>query len=143
MQLDPTGLTTLDAWQPSPDGTLLAFQLSRGGDEQSVLHVLDVTTGELVDGPIDGCRYSPVAWLPDGKSFYYVRFRQVRRHRARDGPDDDGPRRRGVVRSGDQRRRAMADDFGGTRYDERSLAGRPVERTQPPATPSSRRRRHA
>ena len=31
-QLDPTGLTTLDAWQPSPDGTKLAFQLSRGGD---------------------------------------------------------------------------------------------------------------
>ncbi|MFI6673440.1 prolyl oligopeptidase family protein [Kribbella sp. NPDC050470] len=80
MQLDPSGLTTLDSWQPSPDGRLVAFQVSRGGDEQSVLHVLDVTTGQLVDGPIDGCRYSPIAWLPDGKSFYYVRFRQVRRH---------------------------------------------------------------
>ncbi|GAB2634468.1 prolyl oligopeptidase family serine peptidase [Kribbella swartbergensis] len=80
MRLDPSGLTTLDSWQPSPDGNLVAFQVSRGGDEQSVLHVLDVTTGRLVDGPIDGCRYSPIAWLPDGKSFYYVRFRQVRRH---------------------------------------------------------------
>ncbi|MEV5962826.1 prolyl oligopeptidase family serine peptidase [Kribbella sp. NPDC051952] len=73
-------LTTLDAWQPSPDGSRLAFQVSQGGDEQSVLYVLDVTTGQLIDGPIDGCRYSPIAWLPDGKSFYYVRFRQVRRH---------------------------------------------------------------
>jgi prolyl oligopeptidase len=80
MQLDPSGLTTLDSWQPSPDGNLVAFQVSRGGDEQSVLHVLDVTSGQLVDGPIDGCRYSPIAWLPDGKSFYYVRFRQVRHH---------------------------------------------------------------
>ncbi|MFG1816089.1 prolyl oligopeptidase family protein [Kribbella sp. NPDC049174] len=80
IQLDPSGLTTLDSWQPSPDGDLVAFQVSRGGDEQSVLHVLDVTTGDVVDGPIDGCRYSPIAWLPDGKSFYYVRFRQVRRH---------------------------------------------------------------
>ncbi|MDX6260311.1 MAG: prolyl oligopeptidase [Kribbellaceae bacterium] len=79
-QLDPTGRTTLDSWQPSPDGTLLAFQISRGGDEQSILQVLDVATGAVVDGPIDGCRYSPVAWLPDGKSFYYVRFRQVLRH---------------------------------------------------------------
>lgn len=79
-QLDPTGLTTLDAWQPSPDGTKLAFQLSRGGDERSTLSVLDVTTGESIDGPLDGCRYSPVAWLPDGNAFYYVRFRQVRRH---------------------------------------------------------------
>jgi prolyl oligopeptidase len=79
-QLDPTGRTTLDSWQPSPDGALLAFQISRGGDEQSILHVLDIATGVVVDGPIDGCRYSPVAWLPDGKSFYYVRFRQVLHH---------------------------------------------------------------
>ena len=88
MQLDPSGLTSLDGWQPSPDGTLLAFQISRGGDEQSVLHVLDVSTGQLVDGPLDGCRYSPVAWLPDGKSFYYVRFRQVRLHHL--GASEDG-----------------------------------------------------
>ncbi len=87
-QLDPTGRTTLDSWQPSHDGSLLAFQLSSGGDEQAILHVLDVATGQLVDGPIDGCRYSPVAWLPDGKSFYYVRFRQVLRHTLGQ-PDDE------------------------------------------------------
>ena len=34
---------------------------------------MDVTTGEHVDGPIDRCRYSEVAWLPGGKAFYYVR----------------------------------------------------------------------
>ncbi|MDX2967688.1 prolyl oligopeptidase family serine peptidase [Kribbella solani] len=79
-QLDPTGLTTLDAWQPTPDGSKLAVQLSRGGDERSTLSVLDVATGLTIDGPIDGCRYSPIAWLPDGTSFYYVRFRQVRHH---------------------------------------------------------------
>ncbi|GAA1680596.1 prolyl oligopeptidase family serine peptidase [Kribbella yunnanensis] len=78
MAIDPSGLTTLDAWQPSPDGSLVAFQTSRGGTEQSVLYLLDVDSGELIGEPIDGCRYSPVAWLPDGKSFYYVRFRQVR-----------------------------------------------------------------
>ncbi|MEU8221631.1 prolyl oligopeptidase family serine peptidase [Kribbella sp. NPDC048915] len=86
-QLDPSGLTTLDAWQPSPDGTKLAYQLSRGGDERSSLSVLDVATGRVLDGPLDGCRYSPVAWLPGGDAFYYVRFRQVRRHRLGD-PDD-------------------------------------------------------
>ncbi|MGW6279204.1 prolyl oligopeptidase family serine peptidase [Kribbella sp. NPDC055071] len=80
LQLDPTGLTTLDGWQPSPDGSKLAFQVSRGGDEQSVLYILDVDSGQVVDGPIDGCRYAPIAWLPDGSAFYYVRFRQVRRH---------------------------------------------------------------
>jgi prolyl oligopeptidase len=71
--IDPSGRTTLDAWQPDKEGRLLAYQLSHGGDEESLLRVLDVATGELVDGPIDRCRYSGVAWLPGGKAFYYVR----------------------------------------------------------------------
>jgi prolyl oligopeptidase len=34
---------------------------------------MDVATGQEVDGPIDRCRYTGVAWLPGGKAFYYVR----------------------------------------------------------------------
>ncbi|WP_461024302.1 prolyl oligopeptidase family serine peptidase, partial [Thalassiella azotivora] len=71
--IDPTGATTLDAWQPSKEGRLLAYQVSEGGSEESVLRVLDVATGDVVDGPIDRARYSPVAWLPGGEAFYYVR----------------------------------------------------------------------
>ncbi len=73
MELDPSGTTTLDAWQPSKEGHLLAYQLSAGGTEESVLRVMDVATGEDVDGPIDRARYSPVAWVPGGEAFYYVR----------------------------------------------------------------------
>ncbi|HUV47766.1 MAG TPA: prolyl oligopeptidase family serine peptidase [Actinomycetes bacterium] len=73
MALDASGTTTLDTWQPSKEGDLLAYQLSEGGTEESVLRVMDVATGDLVDGPIDRARYSPVAWLPGGKSYYYVR----------------------------------------------------------------------
>ena len=73
MAIDPSGLTTLDAWQPDKEGRLLAYQLSEGGDEESLLRVLDVKTGSVVDGPIDRCRYSNVAWLPGGKAFYYTR----------------------------------------------------------------------
>ena len=72
--LDPAGLTTLDGWIPDHEGRLLAYQLSAGGDEQSVLHVLDVTTGHDVEEPIDRCRYSDVAWLPGGQEFFYVRM---------------------------------------------------------------------
>jgi prolyl oligopeptidase len=43
--IDPAGTTTLDAWQPSKEGDLLAYQVSHGGTEESVLHVLDVATG--------------------------------------------------------------------------------------------------
>ena len=73
MAIDPSGLTTLDAWQPDKEGRLLAYQLSESGDEESLLRVIDVTTRSLVDGPIDRCRYSNVAWLPGGKAFYYTR----------------------------------------------------------------------
>ncbi len=71
--LDPSGTTTLDAWQPSKEGHLLAYQLSAGGTEESELYVMDVVSGAVVEGPIDRTRYSPVAWLPGAEAFYYVR----------------------------------------------------------------------
>lgn len=71
--LDAQDLTTLDAWQPSPDGTLLAFQLSEGGTEESAIHVMRVADGSAVDSPIDRVRYSPIAWLADSSGYYYVR----------------------------------------------------------------------
>ncbi|MFC5825721.1 prolyl oligopeptidase family serine peptidase [Nonomuraea insulae] len=73
MAIDPSGLTTLDAVQPDKEGRLLAYQISMGGDEESVLYLIDVATGARIEGPIDRCRYSPIAWLPGGEAFYYVR----------------------------------------------------------------------
>lgn len=70
--LDPAGLTTLEAWRPSWDGRLLAYQLAAGGTEDCHLWVLDVATGAIVDGPVDRVRRSPVAWLPGGTHYYYV-----------------------------------------------------------------------
>jgi prolyl oligopeptidase len=39
MEIDPAGTTTLDSWQPDKEGRLLAYQLSKGGDEESLLYV--------------------------------------------------------------------------------------------------------
>ena len=106
--LDPSGATTLDLWSPSLEGERLAYQLSVGGDEEAALYVLDVATGEVIEGPIDRCRYSPLAWLPGGDELYYVRrlppdqvpdgeeqfHRRVLRHRIGALDDDrqlDGP----------------------------------------------------
>ncbi|HVE92246.1 MAG TPA: S9 family peptidase, partial [Actinomycetota bacterium] len=76
--IDPSALSddntiTLDAWSPSKEGTLLAYQLSQGGDEESSLRVMRVDDGEIIDGPIDRVRYSSVAWLPGGETFFYAR----------------------------------------------------------------------
>jgi prolyl oligopeptidase len=100
--LDPAGLVTLEAWRPSLDGDLLAYQLSTGGTEDSLLRVIDVATGTVVDGPVDRVRRTTVAWLPGGRQFYYVRrlpaalhpgegryHRRVYLHRVGDDPTGD------------------------------------------------------
>lgn len=121
MELDPSGATTLDAWQPDLEGRLLALQVSRRGDERSELLVLDIETGARVDGPIDRCRYSPVAWLPGGRDFYYVRgglvglSRRVYLHRVGTPADQD------VLVFGDGRDPATSYGLG-TSADGRWLA---------------------
>ncbi|HVB42499.1 MAG TPA: prolyl oligopeptidase family serine peptidase [Streptosporangiaceae bacterium] len=72
VRLDPTGRTTLDSWVPSPDGRLVACQISVDGTEQPALRILDVASGVFTDSAITGCRISPVAWLADSAAFYYV-----------------------------------------------------------------------
>ncbi|TDB99461.1 S9 family peptidase [Micromonospora fluostatini] len=72
-RLDPAGDTTLDSWHPDPTGGRLAYKVSRGGTEESLLHVLDVASGAVLEGPIARVRHAAIAWLPDGTAYYYVR----------------------------------------------------------------------
>jgi prolyl oligopeptidase len=103
MTIDPGGTTTLDSWQPTKEGHRIAYQLSEGGTEESVLRVMDVETGTVIEGPIDRVRYSPVSWLLGGDAFYYVRrlpaslvpegeeqfHRRIYLHHLGTDPDDD------------------------------------------------------
>ena len=51
---DPTA--ALDWYYPSPDGHLVAFGVSIGGDERSTLRIVDVETGELLADTIPDTR---------------------------------------------------------------------------------------
>ncbi|HET9443576.1 MAG TPA: prolyl oligopeptidase family serine peptidase [Acidimicrobiales bacterium] len=70
--LDPTLTTTLDLVRPSKDGRLVAYVLSEGGREDGVLRVMDVASGEVVDGPVHLGRGPDVAWLAGGEELLYV-----------------------------------------------------------------------
>ncbi|MCH2162648.1 MAG: prolyl oligopeptidase family serine peptidase, partial [Phycisphaerales bacterium] len=71
--LDADGLVSLDWWKPSPDGSVVAFGLSRAGDEMSTLHLLDTDSGRWRPLEIPGkCRLS--GWTPDGSAFLYSRL---------------------------------------------------------------------
>jgi prolyl oligopeptidase len=100
--VDPSKLTrdatsAIDWYHPSPDGRLVAYGISEGGDERSVLRVLDVDTGEVLPVEIPDTRAASVAWLPGNDGFLYTRYpagdeyhRHVRRHivgRPADGDD--------------------------------------------------------
>ena len=71
--LNDQGTTALDWFYPSDDGALLAYGLSENGSEESVLHVMDVATGQLLADRIPDTRAADLAWLPDNSGFYYTR----------------------------------------------------------------------
>jgi prolyl oligopeptidase len=99
--LDPNGLVTLDWYYPSPDARYVAYGLSRGGDEMSTLHVIEVATGKDLEDRIPHTQRSSVAWVDGG--FYYIvhpapgsvppgdenYYRRVRYHRLGDDPARD------------------------------------------------------
>ncbi|HEY0708225.1 MAG TPA: prolyl oligopeptidase family serine peptidase [Polyangia bacterium] len=73
-RLAADGTKALDWWWPSEDGRRVAYGVSSNGDENSVLHVVDVASGRDLADVIPRTRAASVAWQPDGKGFYYTRY---------------------------------------------------------------------
>jgi prolyl oligopeptidase len=65
---------SLDYFMPSWDGRRLAYGISAGGSEQSLLHVLDVDTRKVLEESISRTSNSVIAWRPDNRSFFYLRY---------------------------------------------------------------------
>ena len=68
---------SIDYFAPSFDGALVAYGISPGGSENSVIHVLDTATGKAHPDAIDRCRFGAVTWLPGNKSFLYNRLQKM------------------------------------------------------------------
>ena len=58
-------------FEPSPDGTRLAYTTDSTGYRQYVLHVKDLGTGRNL--PDQAERVTSVAWAADGRTLFYVR----------------------------------------------------------------------
>jgi len=75
--IDPAGRTTIDWYEPSADGKLVAVSLSVGGTENGTVHVYDVETGkeqgDVVPYANSGTAGGGLSWAGDGKGFYYTR----------------------------------------------------------------------
>lgn len=85
--VDPAALSTdssrhfaLDWYAPSWDGRYVAYGISEGGSEKSVLHVVEVESGKALTEAIDRTSSCVVSWRHDNRSFFYLRYPQA-------GPD--------------------------------------------------------
>lgn len=95
----------IDWFAPSPDNRYLAFGLSIGGSEDSVLRVIEIATGRDTGERIAGARFGPPTWTLDHR-FTYNRLAplapgapltekfvdsRVYLHRVGDDPAQDAP----------------------------------------------------
>src|SRR5688500_1738264 len=68
--LDAGGLVTIDWYYPSPDASYVAYGLSRGGDEMSTLHIVEVATSRDVPDRIPHIQLTTGARADEG--FYHA-----------------------------------------------------------------------
>jgi len=80
LSTDPARHFALDWYAPSWDGRYVAYGISEGGSEKSVLHVVDVESGKTLAEAIDRTSACVVSWRNDNRSFFYLRYPQA-------GPD--------------------------------------------------------
>jgi prolyl oligopeptidase len=81
--LDPSALASsgthaaITYFEPSWDGKFVAVGVALGGSEDAVLHVVQVSTGELLRDAISRTQYASPAWTEDNLGFYYMRQQEL------------------------------------------------------------------
>jgi prolyl oligopeptidase len=77
-EIDDSGSATIDWYQPSPDGSLVAVSLSSHGTEDGTVHVYETTSGELAGVTVPrvngGTAGGSLAWAGDSSGFWYTRY---------------------------------------------------------------------
>jgi prolyl oligopeptidase len=87
-EIDDSGSTTIDWYQPSPGGSLVAVSLSSRGTEDGTVHVYQTASGELTGVTVrrvnGGTAGGSLAWAGDSSGFWYTRYPSPGER-----PDDD------------------------------------------------------
>jgi prolyl oligopeptidase len=81
--VDPEKMTTadgkhfsIDYFQPSLDGKFVAYGVSPGGSEESILHVIEAASGKVLSDTIDRAQFGSPSWI-SADSFYYTRTQKL------------------------------------------------------------------
>src|SRR4029077_9795207 len=77
-EIDSKGTTTIDFYEPSLDGKLVAVSLSEQGSEAGTVHVYEVDSGKRLADVVPRVQLptagGSVAWNADGSGFYYTHY---------------------------------------------------------------------
>lgn len=68
---------SITAYSVSPDGKFVSYLISAGGAEYGDIRVLEVASGRDTGDRIEATRWDAGAWLPDNRSFIYLRFQKL------------------------------------------------------------------
>ncbi len=84
-EIGDSGPATIDWYQPSPDGRLVAVSLSSQRTKDGTVHVYQTTTGELTGAALPprvtgGTAFGSLAWAGDSTGFWYTRYRTPGEH---------------------------------------------------------------
>ncbi len=60
----------IDYYAPSFDNKYVAYGISPGGSEESVLRVIEVATGKETGEAIDRAQFGPPSWTDDNRLIY-------------------------------------------------------------------------
>ncbi|HSY59722.1 MAG TPA: hypothetical protein VK795_09185, partial [Terriglobales bacterium] len=69
--------SSIDFFGPSPDGKYVAYGISLGGSESSVLHIVESASGTVLPDTVDRAEFGRPTWLPDARSFFYTRTQKL------------------------------------------------------------------
>jgi len=77
--LDPNamsadGTTALTRWEPSSDGSHLAYALAEAGSDWETIRFRAVASGKDLDDVLTRVKFSDIAWTEDGKGVLYSRY---------------------------------------------------------------------
>ncbi len=78
LDIHPDGTTSVSIRDFSPDGSLMMYAIRDGGQDEVMIRIRDVTTGEDLPDRLPNFLYGSTFFDPDGTGFYYTwRSREV------------------------------------------------------------------
>jgi prolyl oligopeptidase len=73
-KLSADGTVAIDGFVPNRAGTLVAYATAQAGSDWAVWKIRDIASGKDLVDTLRWTKSTGIAWMPDGKSFYYARF---------------------------------------------------------------------